>query len=153
MRCTKLIHCRLDKGLLNVAPGSTWRNLWASSWQCKQVYCSRTLHITNSRVTLLKLVLYLMNLLISVSPLANVENNEEIWPCNVELMCIKIKNAQHYWCTPNPMLNFTKIHLPVLSSSQAHHQHQDIWCPTRQVPSYAPPNTFHYIFRSSIKHW
>jgi len=38
----------------------------------------QTLHITNSRVTLLKLVLYLMYLLISVSPQANVKNSEEI---------------------------------------------------------------------------
>lgn len=138
---------------MNVAPGSTWSNLWASSWQCRQVYCSRTLHITNSRVTLLKLVFYLMYLLVSLSSQANVENSEEIWPCDIELMCIKITNAQHYRCTPNPMLNFTKIHLAVLSSSQAHLQHQSTWCPTRQVPSYEPPSTFHCIFCSSIKQW
>ena len=35
-----------------------------------------------------------MYLLISVSPQANVKNSEEIWPCDIELMYIKIKNAQ-----------------------------------------------------------
>lgn len=139
---------------MNVAPGSTWKNHWAWSWQCRQVYCSRSLHnITNSMVILLKLDLYLMYLLISVSPQATAENSQEIWLCDIEMICIKIKNAWHFWCTQIPMLNFTKIHPAVLPSSKAHLQYKGTWCPTRQIPSYAPPNTFYCIFCISIKHW